>query len=49
MIRPAILADVDAIFTIAVFEATKYTRLRADGNKIRKAITQAISSARHFA
>ena len=35
--------------TIAVFEATKYDRLRADGDKIRRAITQAISSARHFA
>lgn len=49
MIRPAILADVDAIFTIAVYEAEQYERLRIDGKKIRNGITQAISSARHFA
>ena len=49
MIRPAILADVDAIFSIAVHETAGYDRLRLDVDKIRKGITQAISSARHFA
>ena len=49
MIRPATLADMDAIFEIALIEASKYTKLLADREKIRKGITTAISSAKHFA
>jgi len=48
MIRPATLADVDAIFEIALIEAAKYDRLLPDRQKIRKGITMAISSAKHF-
>ncbi len=49
MIRPATLADVDAIYDIAMDEARMYHGLRPDPVKIRKGITQAISSAKHFA
>ena len=49
MIRPATLADVDAIYDIAMDEARMYRSLRPDPVKIRKGIIQAISSAKHFA
>jgi len=49
MIRPAILADAEAIFPIAVFECRGYERLLPDPDKIRRGIIQAISSASHFA
>ena len=49
MIRPATLADADAIFGIAMDEAHQYRGLRPDPVKIRKGIIQAISSAKHFA
>lgn len=48
MIRPATLADLNAINEIALIEAAKYHRLLPDRQKIRKAITMAISSAKHF-
>ncbi len=49
MIRPATLADVEAIFAIACVEVNRYDRLRADTDKIRKGIIQAISGANHYA
>jgi len=49
MIRPATLHDVDAIFVIGMSEADEYRYLRADPDKIRKGIIQAISAAKHFA
>jgi len=49
MIRPATLADMDAIFEIAFIEASKYPKLLPDREKIRKGIRTAISSAKHFA
>lgn len=48
MIRPATLADLNAINEIALIEAAKYNRLLADRKKIRAGITAAISSAKHF-
>jgi hypothetical protein len=48
-IRPAILADANAIFEIALEEASSYEKLFPDEGKIRKGITIAISSAKHFA
>ena len=48
MIRPATLADINTIFEIAMVEARAYDRLLPDRNKIRKVITTAISSAKHF-
>jgi hypothetical protein len=49
MIRPATLADANAIFEIALIEASKYPKLLTDKDKIRKRITAAISAAKHFA
>ena len=49
MIRPATLADVNAIFEISLIEAAKYHKLLPDHKKIRRGIVQAISSAKHFA
>ena len=49
MIRPATLADVEAIWRIANFETRIYKELKPDTKKIRDGIIQAISSARHFA
>ena len=49
MIRPATLADVEAIFGIAIFECRGYERLLPSVEKIRKGIIQSISSAKHFA
>lgn len=49
MIRPATLADVEAIWRISLFETRKYRKLKPDADKIRKGIIQSISSARHFA
>ena len=48
MIRPATLADVEAIWRISEFEARRYINLKQDTKKIRDGIVQAISSARHF-
>ena len=48
MIRPATLADLNAIFEIALIEANRYPKLLPDRQKIRKGITAAISSAKHF-
>ena len=48
MIRPATLADLNAIFEIALIEASKYPKLMPDRERIRKGITMAISSAKHF-
>jgi len=49
MIRPATLADTNAIFEIALIEASKYPKLLPDREKIRKHITATISAAKHFA
>ena len=49
MIRPAVLADIDAIFVIALCEAERYQDLRPDPVKIHKGIIQSISSAKHIA
>jgi hypothetical protein len=49
MIRPATLADVDAIFDLAMALTPQYPQLKPDKVKIRKGIIQAISSANHFA
>lgn len=48
MIRPAILADVEAIFGIAVYEARGYENMLVDPEKVRKGIIQSISAAKHF-
>jgi hypothetical protein len=48
MIRPAILADVEAIIAIGEVEACAYPRLKPDFKKMRKLVTMAISSAKHF-
>ena len=49
MIRPAVLADADVIFDLAVESAQGYERLHMDYDKMRKGIRNAISSATHFA
>jgi hypothetical protein len=48
MIRPATLADVNAIYDLAMFETRTYLELKPDAKKIRKGIVMAISSAKHF-
>jgi len=48
MIRPATLADLNAIFEIALIEASNYPKLMPDRERIRKGLTMAISSAPHF-
>lgn len=48
MIRPATLADVNAIFDIAIKQAELYEQLIPDVKKIRYGIIQAVSSAKHF-
>ena len=48
IIRPATLADLDAIIDIAMEQTLKYPRLRAEKHKIKALITKSISAARHF-
>jgi hypothetical protein len=49
MIRPATLADVDAILVIADMEVRpKYPHLNPDKKKMQKALIEMISSAKHF-
>ena len=48
MIRPATLADLEAIFDIAVHETRGYEKLRLEVAKIRRGIIQSISAAKHF-
>lgn len=48
MIRPATLADLDAVYEIALIEANRYPKLMPDPQKIRRGIVNAISSAKHF-
>lgn len=48
MIRPAILADLEAIVAIAMSETQRYPQLKADKEKIRRGVINAISSASHF-
>lgn len=48
MIRPATLADVNAIIDMAMLATREYSELKPDGKKIRGIITMAISSAQHF-
>lgn len=48
MIRPATLSDIYAIEGMAAIEAQKYPKLLIDPKKVRKLLTMAISSAKHF-
>lgn len=48
MIRPATLADANAIKEMAAVETAKYPGLLPDQKKISKLVTMAISSAKHF-
>lgn len=48
MIRPATLADVEAIFSYAMHEVKMYEKLKPDTKKIHDGIIQSISSARHY-
>jgi hypothetical protein len=48
MIRPAVLADVNAIIDIAMVQTEMYSMLKPDREKIRKGIVLSISSAKHF-
>jgi len=49
MIRPATLADVMMLCQIAEKEArTYYPRMKSDKSKIKKVLTELVSSARHF-
>ena len=48
MIRPATLADLEAIFVIATHQCRGYEGLRLDKDKIRSGIIQSISGASHF-
>ncbi len=49
MIRPATLADIDAIFGLALKDAQSYELLRPDYVKMRKGIMMSISGANHYA
>ena len=49
MIRPAVLGDIEAIEKLAApYMRDWYTALHPDRKKIRKLLTMAISSAKHF-
>lgn len=48
MIRPATLADIDAIFRLAFKDVQSYVLLRPDYKKMRKGIMMSISGANHF-
>lgn len=48
MIRPASLQDVNAILSVATSQARRYP-LRADRDKMKAVITEAISGASNFA
>lgn len=48
MIRPATLADIDSIIWCGAEWLEQYP-LRADEDKMRKVLTEAISGSRHFA
>ena len=48
IIRPATLADRDAIFEMAMEQAELYPRLRPNVDKIKALITESISTARHY-
>jgi len=47
-IRPAALADANSIIAFVTEGAKAYPELRADHDKVRKLVTEAISSAAHF-
>lgn len=49
IIRPATLADLDAIIDIAMEQTLKYPRLRAERHKVKELVIDAISAARHMA
>ncbi len=49
IIRPAILSDANAIIDIAMEQTSKYPCLRAERNKIKALVIDAVSAARHFA
>ena len=49
IIRPATLADLNAIIDIAMEQTLKYPRMRPDKDKIRALGIDAISAARHYA
>jgi hypothetical protein len=49
MIRPATLSDISAILYLAQQDVEgKYPQLKPDANKMRRILTEVISSARHF-
>jgi RimJ/RimL family protein N-acetyltransferase len=48
MIRPATLADIEAIFGLALKDAQSYSMLKPDYKKMRKVIMMSISGANHF-
>ena len=48
-IRPATLADRDALVLMAREESARYPHLRFDMQKTRALVTDAISAARHYA
>lgn len=48
MIRPATLADIDWMISLALREVKRYPRLRPDAQKMRKSLIQIVSAAKHF-
>lgn len=48
VIRPATMTDRDSVFTYAIEGMKRYPRLKPDMDKIRKGLTDVISSAKHF-
>ena len=49
IIRPATLADLEAIIDIAMEQTLKYPRMRAERRKVKELVIDAISAARHYA
>ncbi len=49
IIRPATLADLGALVSVAVQQTARYPNMKPDRDKIRALATDAISSAQHFA
>jgi hypothetical protein len=49
IVRPATLADLNAIIDIAMEQTLKYPRMRADKHKVKDLVIDAISAARHYA
>jgi hypothetical protein len=49
IIRPATLADYDAIFALGMEQAEQYDRLKVDHERTRKLLIEVISSPQHYA